>query len=148
MAQVHSSVPQSRFKFTIASITSLLDFRSSDLFPAEAPSFGCEAHRAELKKDHKANRYYYNATVNGTVVKEFCDYLSREAFEYAIRQRRSSLKRAIDVYMEEVILVWLLSFFKFSYLNSKGNRSSLIDFEFLPITATEVSKRLLAENSE
>ena len=101
------SIPQfpKAFKFTIAPITSLLDFRSSDLFPAEAPSFGCEAHRAELKKDHQTNKYYYNATVNGTRIKEFCDYLSREALEYAIRQRRSSLKRAIDVYMEEVILV-------------------------------------------
>ena len=99
------SIPQfpKAFKFTISSITDLLNFRSSDLFPAEAPSFGCEAHRAELRKDPATNRYYYNATVNGTVVKEFCDYRSREALEYSIRQRRSSLKKAIDVYMEEVM---------------------------------------------
>lgn len=104
------SIPQfpKAFKFTIGSITDLLNFRSSDLFPAEAASFGCEAHRAELTKDPATNRHYYNATVNGTVVKEFCDYLSREALEYAIRQRRSALKRAVDVYMEEVLFKLLL----------------------------------------
>lgn len=93
------------FKFTISSITELLNFRSSDLFPDAAPSFGCEAHRAELRKDSRTNKHYYNATVNGTVVKEFCEYLSREALEYSIRQRRTSLKRAIDVYMEEVVYI-------------------------------------------
>lgn len=98
------TIPQfpKAFKFTISPITDLLNFRSSDLFPEDAPSFGCEAHKAELKRDPKTNKFYYNATVNGTVVKEFCEYLSREALEYSIRQRRTSLKRAIDVYMEEV----------------------------------------------
>ena len=99
------SIPQypKAFKFTISPITDLLNFRSSDLFPEEAASFGCEAHKAELKRDPNTNKFYYNATVNGTLVKEFCDYLSREALEYSIRQRRTSLKRAIDVYMEEVL---------------------------------------------
>ena len=98
------TIPQfpKAFKFTISPITDLLNFRSSDLFPEDAPSFGCEAHKAELKRDPKTNKFYYNATINGTVVKEFCEYLSREALEYSIRQRRTSLKRAIDVYMEEV----------------------------------------------
>ena len=104
------TIPQfpKAFKFTISPITDLLNFRSSDLFPEDAPSFGCEAHKAELKRDPKTNKFYYNATVNGTVVKEFCEYLSREALEYSIRQRRTSLKRAIDVYMEEVRSIGLL----------------------------------------
>lgn len=98
------SIPQypKAFKFTISPITDLLNFRSSDLFPNEVVSFGCEAHKAELKRDYYTNKFYYNATVNGTDVKEFFDYLSREALEYSIRQRRTALKRAIDVYMEEV----------------------------------------------
>ncbi|XP_068718689.1 uncharacterized protein [Montipora capricornis] len=97
------SIPQfpKAFKFTISPITDLLNFRPSDLFPDSAPSFGCETHRAELKRDPSTNKFYYNSTVNGTVVKEFCEYLSREALEYSIQQRRTSLKRAIDVYMEE-----------------------------------------------
>lgn len=98
------SIPQfpKAFKFTISPITDLLNFRSSDLFPDKAVSFRCEAHKAELKRDLRTNKYYYNSAVNGTVVKEFCEYLSREALEYSIQQRPTSLKRAIDVYMEEV----------------------------------------------
>ena len=53
--------------------------------------------------------YYYNREVTGedgqeTLVKMYCDYETRREIEIKLRQRRSTLKNAIQAYMEEVIM--------------------------------------------
>lgn len=86
------------FKFLMGSITDLLDFRANDLFPEEEVKWGCELHKASLKTDEKSQKSYY--LVNDKRV--YCEFPSRAEMEFNLKRKRVSLKRAIEVYMEEV----------------------------------------------
>ena len=94
------------FLFQVGSITDLLNFRMRDLFPDEKVNWGCEGHAAGLQTETNANgdkvTFFQTVLDNGTTVKHYCTFDSRKGLEEAIRRRRISLKRAIEVYMEEV----------------------------------------------
>lgn len=91
----------------MGSITDLVDFRAADLFPDQAVNWGCEANRAQLVKEESTGKYYYNRTVEGGISKTYCDYGSRTELEIKLKQRRTSLKAAIQAYMEEVFYLEL-----------------------------------------
>ena len=94
------------FLFQVSPITNLVNFRMRDLFPDEKVDWGCEGHAASLKTETNANgdtvTYFESVGPNGTMVKHYCMFHSRKRLEEAIKRRRISLKRAIEVYMEEV----------------------------------------------
>lgn len=101
------SIPQypKPFHFQVGMITDLLNFRMHDLFPEEAVNWGCEGNAASLTTETNANgeevSFFQTAGANGTV-KHYCAFDSRKGLEEALRRRRISLKRAIEVYLEEV----------------------------------------------
>lgn len=84
------------FKFLMGSITDLLDFRANDLFPDEKINWECETK--SLKVDGKSQRSYY--VLNSKRI--YCDFSNRDEMEVSLHRKRVSLKRAIEVYMEEV----------------------------------------------
>lgn len=94
------------FLFQVGSITDLLNFRMRDLFPDDKVQWGCEKHAAGLRTETNANgdkvTFYQTVYDNGTTVKHYCTFDSRKGLEEAIQRRKISLKRAIEVYMEEV----------------------------------------------
>ena len=93
------------FRFQMGSISDLLNFRANDLFLEEEVQWGCEGHAASLlteEKDGKTVKYYETVDQNGTKTKHYCDFDSRQDLEDAIQRRRSSLQRALEIYMEEV----------------------------------------------
>ena len=47
-------------------------------------------------------RFYYNYLPKGKKTKVYCQYDNRKGLEEAIMARRTSLGRAIEIYMEEV----------------------------------------------
>ena len=98
------------FLFQVGSVTDLVNFRMQDLFPGEKVNWGCEGHAATLKTETNANgdkvTFFETVVQNGTVIKHYCSFDSRKGLEEAIRRRRISLKRAIEVYMEEVGFVY------------------------------------------
>ncbi|XP_031555975.1 uncharacterized protein LOC116292763 [Actinia tenebrosa] len=85
------------FKFLMGSITDLLDFRASDLFPDEKVNWGCEVHQDSLKQDKETQKFYYMAD-NKRV---YCEFGSRDDLKSKLKLKRMSLKRAIEVYLEE-----------------------------------------------
>lgn len=82
----------------MGSITDLLNFRANDLFPDEEVDWGCEGNTESLVADPNAGKSYY---MSGDK-KFYCEYDSRTDLEEAIKLKRASLKRSIEVYMEEV----------------------------------------------
>ena len=93
------------FRFQMGSITDLLNFRANDLFQEDTVNWGCEGNAAHLrteKKDGKTLKYYEVIGTDGRTARYYCEYDSRQALEDAIQMRRTSLKRAIEIYMEEV----------------------------------------------
>lgn len=96
------------FLFQVGAITDLVNFRMRDLFPDEMVNWGCEGHAASLKTETNANgdkvTFFETVGTNGTTIKHYCTFDSRKGLEEAIRRRRISLKRAIEVYMDEVCL--------------------------------------------
>ena len=94
------------FQFQVGSITNLLNFRASDLFPSENINWGCEGNAANLQTETNANgdkvEYFESPGANGTMKKHYCVSSSRKGLEEAIKMRRISLQRAIEIYMEEV----------------------------------------------
>lgn len=94
------------FRFQMGSITDLLNFRANDLFQKETVNWGCEGNVVHLQteeKDGKTLKYYEVIdTADGRTKRYYCEYDSRQALEDAIQMRRRSLKRAIEIYMEEV----------------------------------------------
>ena len=109
------SIPQypKPFHFQIGLITDLLNFRMHDLFPEEPVNWGCEGHAASLTSETNANgdevTYFETMGVNGTMAKHYCTFDSRKGLEEAIKRRRGGLKRAIEVYLEEVGLIYMLN---------------------------------------
>ncbi|KAL9983627.1 hypothetical protein ACROYT_G005826 [Oculina patagonica] len=92
------------FQFQMGSITDLLDFRANDLFQEETVSWGCEGNAAHLQteeKEGKILKYYEVTDTNGSTTRHYCEYDSRQALEDALQLRRTSLQRAIEIYMEE-----------------------------------------------
>ena len=76
--------------------------------------WGCEGHAASLlteENDGRTVKYYETVDQNGTKIKHYCDFDSRQDLEDAIQRRRSSLQRAMEIYMEEVKTAIILSYF-------------------------------------
>ena len=98
------------FLFQVGPITGLLNFRMRDLFPNEKVNWGCEGHAASLTTETNANgdqvTFFETIGENGTMIKHYCAFESRKGLEEAIKRRRISLKRAIEVYLEEVRFVF------------------------------------------
>ena len=90
------------YKFMMAPITDLLNFNVNALFKDDSANWGCEGHKDKLVKDESSDRMYYNVTINGTETKKYCDYLDRLSLAKAIEGKRKGLKRAIEIYLEEV----------------------------------------------
>lgn len=93
------------FQFQMGSITDLLNFRANDMFQEETVNWGCEGNAARLQteeKEGKILKYYEVTDSEGRTTKHYCEYDSRQALEDAIQLRRTSLQRAIEIYMEEV----------------------------------------------
>ena len=105
-----SSIPSypKPFKFRMGPIAELVNFRATDLFPEESVNWGCEGYLAALKseknEDGELVKYYEITEGDELKRKVYCPFDSRGGLEEAIRRRRSSLHRAIEVYMEEVCL--------------------------------------------
>ncbi len=96
------------FKFRMGPIADLVNFRAADLFPDETVNWGCEGYVTALKSERNEDGElvkYYEITESDEVKKKvYCPFDSRGGLEQAITRRRSSLHRAIEVYMEEVYL--------------------------------------------
>ena len=55
-----------------------------------------------METEDDGRRFYYNYAPKGNKTKVYCQYDNRKGLEEAIMARRTSLGRAIDIYMEEV----------------------------------------------
>ncbi|XP_078357304.1 uncharacterized protein LOC144642194 [Oculina patagonica] len=97
------SIPQypKAFKFQMSSISDLVNFRANDLFPEDKVTWGCEGKAAELETEKDGHKFYFTYPVEGKKKKIYCKYDSRQSLEEAISEKRTSLKRAIEIYMEE-----------------------------------------------
>ena len=93
------------FRFQIGSITDLLDFRANDLFQDDSVDWGCEGNAAHLQTEEKGGKTikYYEVEDDHGTKRYYCEFDSRQAVENAVQRRRLSLKRAIEIYMEEVL---------------------------------------------
>ena len=69
-------------------------------------TWGCEGKRAELETDKDGRKFYYAYPIKGKKKKIYCKYDSRQSLETAIMEKRTSLKRAIEIYMEEVAILF------------------------------------------
>ena len=93
------------FRFQIGSITDLLNFKANDLFKDDTVNWGCEGNSASVQteeKEGKIVKYYEVTTSDGKKTKYYCEFDSRQAVEDALQKRRICLKRAIEIYLEEV----------------------------------------------
>lgn len=89
------------FKFMVAPITDLIKFNPSSLFTDEERDWGCERHSADMKKDPDTGESYYEIKINGTLTRKKCPYKDRDYLVHVINRRKTSLERAVAVYMEE-----------------------------------------------
>ena len=55
-----------------------------------------------METEDDGRRFYYNYSPKGKKTKVYCQYDNRKGLEEAIMARRTSLGRAIEIYMEEV----------------------------------------------
>ena len=55
-----------------------------------------------METEEDGRRFYYNYSPKGKKTKVYCQYDNRKGLEDAIMARRTSLSRAIEIYMEEV----------------------------------------------
>ena len=95
------------FRFQIGSTTDLLNFKANDLFKEESENWGCQGNAAFIQteeKEGKTLKYYEVTTSGGNKTKYYCEFDSRQAVEEAMQRRRTCLKRATEIYMEEVEL--------------------------------------------
>ena len=93
------------FRFLMGSITDLVNFRADDLFSDEPTDSGCDVLAGTLETEvtrDGTERYFYIDETRRSKTKIYCPFNSRQSLEDAISRRRSSLKRAIDIYLEEV----------------------------------------------
>ena len=93
------------FRFQMSSITDLLNFKANDLFKDDTVNWGCEGNAASVQteeKEGKTVKYYEVTTSDGNKTKYYCEFDSRQAVEDALQRRRTCLKRAVEIYLEEV----------------------------------------------
>ena len=55
-----------------------------------------------METEEDGRRFYYSYSPKGKKTKVYCQYDNRKGLEDAIMARRTSLSRAIEIYMEEV----------------------------------------------
>ena len=65
-------------------------------------TWGCEGKVVDMETEEDGRRFYYSYSTKGKKAKVYCQYDSRKGLEDAIIERRTSLVRAIEIYMEEV----------------------------------------------
>ena len=93
------------FRFQMGSMTDLLNFKANDLFKDETVNWGCQGNAALIQTEEKEGKtlsYYEVTTSDGNKTRYYCDFDSRQAVEEAMQRRRTCLKRATEIYMEEV----------------------------------------------
>ena len=93
------------FRFLLGSIVDLVNFRANDLFSAEDVDWGCEGNVQNIVEETRGEttqRYYTVTNADGRVKKFYCPFQDREELDVALRKRRSSLNRAIEIFMAEV----------------------------------------------
>ena len=93
------------FRFLLGSIVDLVNFRANDLFSAEDVDWGCEGNVKNIVEETRGEtteRYYTVTNADGRVKKFYCPFQDREELDVALRRRRSSLNRAIEIFMAEV----------------------------------------------
>ena len=56
----------------------------------------------EETRGEKTEKYYTVTNADGSVKKFYCPFQDREELDVALRRRRSSLNRAIEIFMAEV----------------------------------------------
>ncbi|EDO49894.1 predicted protein [Nematostella vectensis] len=83
------------FKFHMAPITDLVNFRAGDLFPEE-DTVGCDVNGNSLEIDDNNQPFYMKEGKKVT-----CPFKSRSDLDSQIKRRRKSLTRAIDIYFRE-----------------------------------------------
>ena len=65
-------------------------------------TWGCEGKVADMETEDDGRRFYYKYSPKGKKTRVYCQYDNRKGLEEAIMARRTSLSRAIEIYMEEV----------------------------------------------
>lgn len=93
------------YRFLLGTIADLVNFRAHDLFLGDDVSWGCEGNSKNLVEEETEDgvrRYYTVTDGEGNAKKFYCPFQDREELDVMLRRRRDSLKRAIEVYMEEV----------------------------------------------
>lgn len=93
------------FRFLLGTIADLVNFRANDLFLGEDIDWGCEGNSKNLVEETKGEttkRYYTVTDTDGNLKKFYCPFQDREALDVALRKKRASLQRAIEIYMDEV----------------------------------------------
>lgn len=96
------------FRFLLGTIADLVNFRANDLFAGETVDWGCEGHGKDLQEEQteEGTRKFYTVTENGKTEKFYCPFQDRGELDTALSKRRASLKRAIEIYMEEVLALY------------------------------------------
>ena len=91
------------FVFQLGSIVDLLNFRANDLFSEKKIDWGCEANALkEEEREDGSSRWYYEDE-NST--RRYCPYADRNALDYALQARRTSLQIAMDIRARMVMTV-------------------------------------------
>lgn len=89
----------------------LLNFKMWDLFFDEKVYWGCEGYVVGLIMEINVNGdkviFFEVVNENGMKIKYYCLFESRKGLEEVIKWRWISLKRVIEVYMEEVCMFFL-----------------------------------------
>ena len=55
-------------------------------------------------KEENSGRMYYTIVIKGTETRKYCHYMDRLSLTKALDEKREALKRAIEIYLEEVRL--------------------------------------------
>ena len=93
------------FRFLLGTIADLVNFRANDLFLGETVDWGCEGKSKEIEEEETpegTKRFYKVTDGEGKIKKYYCPFQDRGELDEALSKRRASLKRAIEIYMEEV----------------------------------------------
>jgi len=135
------------FRFLLGTITDLVNFRANDLFPGEAVDWGCEGHTKDIVEDttgETVSRYYTVIDSDGNPKKFYCPFQDRQALDVVLRKRRASLKRAIEIYMDEGPIS--ISDMQIPECTSQDRASEVSD-DFLAITAFPAWKEVTQANT-
>ena len=110
------SIPQyvKPFQFVLKPLDELLDIRMSSLFPVGGEDFGCgdnnnNNNTDDLQYDNETGQYYRIVAADRTIANQsqrfdkrlVCKYKTADQFVESLREKKSSLIRAITVYLTQ-----------------------------------------------